>query len=140
MIKPKIKPKFTQFGYHLTLDLYECEKQKLSDMHICYDLLEKIPKKLNMHALIPPYIIEAQSNENNGGKDPGGFTGFIIIAESHISLHTFVLRGFASIDVYSCKPFEKQTAIDHFYNELKPKNSEIHFIDRGLYYPTDNLS
>lgn len=128
-----------QFGYHLTLDLYDCDPVPLADMKICYDALETLPSKIGMLALTTPAIVLANSNEKDGGKDPGGFSGYIIIAESHISLHTFIKRGFVSIDVYSCKEFDVNIATKHFQEIFKPKDTENHFINRGMRYPAENI-
>jgi S-adenosylmethionine decarboxylase len=46
-----------------------------------------------------------------------GVTGLVFIAESHISLHTFVERSFINIDVFSCKDF----AADRVIKDLKDK-------------------
>jgi S-adenosylmethionine decarboxylase len=35
---------------------------------------------------------------------PGGVTGFLLLSESHLSVHTFPERGFAAIDLYCCRP------------------------------------
>lgn len=128
-----------QFGYHLTLDLYNCDYNSLSSLEICHEALKEIVTVLNMNALIPPYVFTANSNENSGGKDPGGITGFIIIAESHISLHTFAKRGFVSIDVYSCKEFDLEAAESFFTKKFTPLEVEKHFINRGLNYPDTNI-
>jgi len=48
-------------------------------------------------------------------KDPGGWSGFVIIAESHISIHTFPARRFVSIDVYTCKNGLKKDFIIFYY-------------------------
>lgn len=126
----------TQFGYHLTLDLYGCEKEPLNDMLTVYNSLDKLPKKIGMKALTPAYVVNAEGNDH---KDPGGFSGFLIIQESHISVHTFVKRGFVSIDVYSCKTFDIELAKKHFTDIFKPKDVEEHFIDRGLRYPDEDI-
>lgn len=131
--------KIVQFGYHLTIDLYGCPKAPLEDLQLCYTVLDTLPEKLEMHKLIPPYMIPAGSNLDTGGKDPGGITGMVIIAESHISIHTFAKRGFISIDVYSCKPFDQDLALKHFEDAFKPKESEVHFLDRGERYPTEDI-
>ncbi len=36
-------------------------------------------------------------------KDPGGISGFVMIAESHFSLHTFPARRFVTLDIYTCQ-------------------------------------
>ncbi len=133
------KDEFVQFGYHLTIDLYGCPKAPLEDLQLCYDALNTLPEKLGMHKLIPPYMIPAGSNLHTGGKDPGGITGMVIIAESHISIHTFAKRGFISIDVYSCKPFDQAAAVAHFETLFKPTESEVHFLNRGERYPVKDI-
>lgn len=131
--------KTEQFGYHLTLDLYGCPLEKLTSFNGCYTLLESLPSKLDMHELMPPYLILAESNEDKGGKDPGGITGYITIAESHISLHTFGKRGFVSLDVYSCKKFSYEDATKYITEYFEPKEVESHTLDRGTKYPSENI-
>ncbi len=128
-----------QFGYHLMLDFYGCDINALSSMNSCYYTLDTLPSILKMHKLIPPYVISANSNEDKGGKDPGGYTGFVIIAESHISLHTFVKRGFVSIDVYSCNEFDKESAKNFLKDIFKPTDIEENYTKRGTRYPSENI-
>ncbi len=125
-----------QFGFHLTLDLYNCPIEKLQSMESVYDSMDLLPAKINMHALIKPIVVNAAGNNI---KYPGGFSGFIIIQESHISVHTFIKRGFVSIDIYSCKTFDKEVAKKHFEEIFKPAKIEEHYIDRGLYYPDSDI-
>ncbi len=131
--------KSEQFGYHLTLDLYKCPKEKLENLDICYDALIQVVKLLDMKALISPYLVKAESNEDDGGKDPGGITGYVIIAESHVSIHTFPKRGFVSIDAYSCKVFDYDIAKNFFKKTFEPEDIEEHRLDRGTKYPQENI-
>lgn len=124
-----------QFGYHLTLDLYGCSDTSVSDMSLCYSVLDDLPDKINMHKLSPPFLVKAPENTNSNGKDMGGYSGFVIIAESHISIHTFRGTRFISMDVYSCKEFDVQKVIDFVNNYFRPETIEKHFINRGLNYP-----
>lgn len=128
--------KTIRFGLHLTLDLYGCPQNLLSNMEFCYHLLENLPKQIGMKALTPPVIIAAEANNKN---DPGGFSGFIIIAESHIGMHTFTKRGFASIDVYSCKDFDTKKAETFFVDALHPKDVEKNVLERGTRYPAKDI-
>ena len=128
-----------QFGYHMTLDFYGCPLNSLTDMSLCYKILDELPAILQMNKLSPPFVIDASSNEADGGKDPGGISGYIVIAESHISIHTFAKRGFVSMDVYSCKKFDYKKAENFLTEIFDPKDKEIHTIDRGTRYPTANI-
>lgn len=53
-----------------------------------------------MTALSATEVYYAASNDKKG---PGGWSGFAVIQESHISIHTFPERGFLSADVYTCR-------------------------------------
>lgn len=128
-----------QFGYHLMVDIYNASSEILSSMERLYDLLVELPKIVSMNVLIPPLLVRAESNEKRGGKDPGGITGFTLIAESHISLHSFPKRRFCSMDIYSCKEFNKDIAIRYICSCLETEDIEINFTSRGNRYPASNL-
>ena len=128
-----------QFGFHLTLDLYGCDPAALACMETCYRALAELPGLIGMKPLSPPFVVRSDGTEAKGGIDPGGNTGFIIIEQSHISLHTFVKRGFVSIDVYSCKAFDREAAVTYFQRAFVSNDTEVHFVERGSRYPAQNI-
>lgn len=128
-----------RFGPHLIFDAYGCPLEKLNDMELCFDVLNELARLAGMKKLTEPYILKADSNETLGGKDPGGFTGFLVIQESHISIHTFARRGFVTIDLYSCREFEIADAVEYLKKTFEPKEVDIVKLDRGLKYPSDNI-
>ncbi len=128
-----------RFGPHLIFDAYGCPFEKLNNMELCFDVLNNLAIIAGMRKLTEPYVLKADGNETLGGKDPGGFTGFLVIQESHISIHTFARRGFVTIDLYSCKEFNVNGAIDYLKTTFEPKDVDIVKMDRGLKYPTDNI-
>ena len=131
------KPKTETFGYHYMLDCYECDVEKLGDMDVVFDALDKLPEKIGMKKIITPYVVKAG---DNGKKDPGGYSGFVMIAESHISIHTFVRRKFTSIDVYSCKWFDPDLCQKYFLDIFKVGKYEEQFIERAKEYPAENIA
>lgn len=132
----KANHKTTPFGLHLMLEAYNCSPKSLNDANLVYKILDELPEKLGMRKLIKPYVVCA---EGNGKKDPGGWTGFVIIQESHISLHTFVKRRFITIDVYSCKEFDTDKATAYFKKMFGTKDIESIVEVRGTRYPTENI-
>lgn len=125
------------FGEHLTIDGYGGEKNKLNDEHLVLQCLQELPGKIGMKILGEPHVYFAPGNDN---KDPGGWSGFVIIMESHISVHTFPDRGFVSIDVYSCKNGMNTDFIsDYFSQTFGLKDLEKNFIKRGTRYPDKNI-
>ena len=134
-----MKRNVTKFGQQLIFDAYGCDYEVLNSAKECKNILENIVHIAKMHKLIEPIVIQADSNAEVGGKDPGGFTGFVIIQESHISIHTFTKRGFVTIDVYSCKDFAALDVIDYLVSKLKPQDYDVLNMQRGLKYPLANI-
>jgi len=131
--------KTTTFGEHLVFDAYGCNVEKLMDMELCYDVLNTLVKMAEMHAMTPPFVIKSEGNLTLGGKDPGGFTGFVIIEESHISIHTFAKRGFVTIDLYSCKEFPSDGIVEYLKKTFEAKDVDVMTMKRGLKYPSENI-
>lgn len=64
---------------------------------------------------------------------PNGATALLLLAESHISIHTWPEHGYIAVDVFTCgTKMKPQLAIDYLKNKLKPERSEIQTIDRGV--------
>lgn len=125
------------FGEHLTIDGYGGDEQLLNDKSLVLSILNTLPERLGMTKLAEPMIYHA---EGNATKDPGGWTGVVVVAESHISIHTFPKRGFVSADVYTCKNgMSQELIISTFKDTFKLKDVETHFIKRGANYPEKNI-
>lgn len=124
------------FGVHLTFDGYGCPLNKLNDRELLEKFLVSVPLDLKMTALSQPHVLKAPGNAI---KDPGGYSGFVVIAESHISVHTFDKRGFVSVDIYSCKDFDVEKAIKDLKNIFLPKTFETQVLIRGKHYPPENI-
>lgn len=125
------------FGEHLTIDGYGGDPEKLNNRENVLKFLEELPEKTGMHKIIEPVLKEFTGNNI---KDPGGYSGFVMIAESHISVHTFPNRKFVSVDVYTCKNGMDTEFICNYTKELfNLTELEINFIKRGTKYPLKNL-
>src|SRR5207244_11746427 len=97
------------FGPHLTLDLSECDPRKLSDLSHIYDLLDELPDVIGMHKITPPYTFIYRPSDN---PSEWGVSGFVIIAESHISIHTLTHRHSSLLHLYSYKQLNIQKPDD----------------------------
>jgi len=136
MDKPDSKPPYKPFGLHLMWDAYNCAPKTLNNFRLVYKTLDKIPEILKMNKLTKPYVVFA---EGNGKNDPGGWSGFIIIQESHISIHTFIRKRFVTADIYSCKKFNIKKSVDFFKKTFKPGEVEYKVQTRGRKYPKKNI-
>jgi S-adenosylmethionine decarboxylase len=121
------------FGLHLTLDGYGCSYERLTNLDAIYEFLDTCPDLIHMTKIMPPYVFKYHGKV----PDDWGVSGFVLIAESHISIHTFPERGYLSLDVFSCKDFEYQQAVDYAGELFGIARHEINVLDRGLEYPRE---
>lgn len=64
---------------------------------------------------------------------PNGVSGVIVIAESHISIHTWPEVGYAALDIYTCGDNTlPQAAVDYAVKEFGAKHVHITEITRGI--------
>jgi S-adenosylmethionine decarboxylase len=93
-------------GPHLQLDLHDCDPVLLADFELIYDFLRSMVQKLQMTEVYPPYVVKYTPAK---GYEDAGISGFVLIAESHISIHTWPEKFYASLDFFSCKDFAIST-------------------------------
>jgi len=130
--------KTVTFGEHLTIDGYKGSFEKLNDEAVVLSVLNDLPNLLGMKKMVEPRVYYAKGNDK---KDPGGWTGVVIIEESHISVHTFPARGFVSADVYTCKNGLDRKFIEKFFRDkFLLKDLEVNFIKRGTRYPASDIN
>ena len=64
--------------------------------------------------------------------DGGGVTGVAVLAESHITVHTWPERGFAAFDVFMCGGCRPDLAAEVIRNALGPERFEVSIERRGV--------
>lgn len=127
----------SHFGEHITIDGYGGEPALLNDENVVLSALLDLSQQQGMTPLVPPVVVEAPDNQI---KDPGGWTGFLVIAESHISIHTFPRRQFLSADLYTCRNgLSREDVLQFLTDRFGLAEVESTLIRRGLGYPTTNL-
>jgi S-adenosylmethionine decarboxylase len=125
------------FGVHLTLDGYGGSREKLANYAHVLACLGDLPERLGMHKIAEPLLVELDEHSD---KDPGGVSGFVMIAESHISIHTFPLRGFVSADVYTCQnQLDTEQICQYFVEAFDLQDLETNLVKRGTRYPQRNI-
>ena len=125
------------FGIHLMIDGYQADPALLNDEVHFTSVLSSLPEKLGMHKITEPVVVKVGPNNK---KDPGGISGFVMIAESHISFHSFPNRQFISIDVYTC---QSDLVVDDVARQIIGAfailDSDIIVVERGKRYPSADL-
>ncbi|MBM3941446.1 MAG: S-adenosylmethionine decarboxylase proenzyme [SAR202 cluster bacterium] len=92
---------------HLVIDGYGGNAAKMWDPELVRSFLIEYPDKLGMTRITEPKVLEYLGPK----EEDAGVSGFVIIAESHISIHTFPHRNYVNIDIFSCKAFDTDRAL-----------------------------
>jgi S-adenosylmethionine decarboxylase len=122
------------FGPHITLDLSGCNIDKLKNLQLHFDLLHTLPEIIGMTKITQPYVFPYSGLV----PEDKGITGIVIIAESHISIHSFEEKQYCFVDIFSCRSFDTQKAIDTVLHTFEPTSHTVHIVERGLDFPRKN--
>ncbi|TKB07402.1 MAG: adenosylmethionine decarboxylase [Mesorhizobium sp.] len=68
---------------------------------------------------------------NSTGSHPRGVTGVLVLAESHISIHTWPEHSYAALDVFMCSRARPKEAIAVLKQEFKPTHVVEYLLARG---------
>jgi len=120
-----------EFGQHLTIDASQCNRKKLTDQGLVYDVLNKLPDKLSMTKMTLPHVVKWMDN----GATVEGVSGFVMIAESHVSIHTFPEKDYVFMDIFSCRSFDVDRATELLSKVFGAKKLNKKVIKRGVDFP-----
>ena len=115
-------------GMHLLIDGYSANLKSMSSPSIVRGLLKTVPKSIGMTPISRAKVIDYKANNP---KD-SGVTGSIMLAESHMTIHTFPTRGYVAIDVFSCKPFNTRLATAAMKKVFSMKKTYVKVIGRRM--------
>ena len=116
---------------HVMLDLYGCNPGLLEDEAFLRDVLDRYPTHIGMQRVGP---VELRYIETNNPLDDG-FSGFVIIATSHVSLHAWAPYRMVNMDIFSCEDFAL-TEVVAFAKELfQTDDVEVHVVERATRSP-----
>jgi len=107
-------------GKHLLLDLYQAIH--LTDKNVIEQALLQAADACNAKVL--------QKNFHSFGVGQG-ITGMLLLAESHISIHTWPESHFAAVDIFMCGNCDPALAIEPIKKFLCPQSIDVREFDRG---------
>ncbi len=115
---------------HLIIDGYGANTKLLEDRDLIANFLDSYPATIGMHKVAPPRVFRYVGSK----PEDWGFSGFVLIAESHISIHTFVERSYINIDVFSCRSFDFHRVIQDIKETFQLTKIHSCILNRGLEY------
>ena len=113
---------------HLVIDGYGGDIDKMWDEELVRDFLFRYPESLGMTRITEPKVLRYDAPNSADS----GVSGFVIIAESHISIHTFPRKDYINIDIFSCRPFNHERALEDVKDLFGLSEVKTWLLERGL--------
>ena len=113
---------------HLVIDGYGGDIDKMWDEDLIRDFLYQFPDSLSMTRITEPNVLRYDAPKS----EDSGISGFVIIAESHISIHTFPRKDYINIDIFSCRPFNHERALEDVRDLFGLAEVKTWLLERGL--------
>lgn len=113
-------------GIHLVGDLKGIETNKISEVESLKIIMESAVKSSKL-TKIRSYYHQFS---------PDGVSGIILLAESHLSFHSWPEYGLLAVDIFTCGPTENaEEAMEYIIDKLSPQSIEYKRIERGVDFP-----
>jgi S-adenosylmethionine decarboxylase len=110
-------------GKHLLLELKDCNKEVLDDLDFLKNTL------LTAATEAGAMVLEESFHRFN----PQGVSGVVVIAESHLFIHTWPEHGYAAADIFTCgNSVQSGKAAEILIEKLGCKNHSTTNIQRGI--------
>jgi S-adenosylmethionine decarboxylase len=110
-------------GTHLLVELRDCKPGILKDLDEVRDALVTAAKEAKAT------VVEVAFHEFN----PFGISGMVIIAESHLSIHTWPEYGYAAVDIFTCGDLIKpEVAANYLVERFECKSPSMVEMKRGI--------
>jgi S-adenosylmethionine decarboxylase len=109
-------------GRHLLADLYGVTAERLDDVELLRRCLESAARECRLTPVAPAALHRFPG---------GGVTGFLMLAESHIALHTYPELRYMALDIFSCGAADPCRALAACRDLLQPRDERIRVAPRG---------
>lgn len=105
------------------MELRDCNPEILKDLRKVKEALVSAAKEAKAT------IIDVSFHEFN----PFGISGMVVIAESHLSIHTWPEYSYAAVDIFTCGDVIKPEVAAHYLiDRFESKNPSIVELKRGI--------
>ena len=107
---------------HLLLELYKCDYEKLNDESFLRCAISKAAKSANATVL----------NIISNKFEPQGVTAIALLAESHLSIHTWPESNYSAVDIFTCgHNMKPERASTYLIEALMAKEHLLRIINRN---------
>ena len=117
-------------GRHLLLELFDCAPDAIDNLEAVKGALVEAAKRA--HAT----IVDVVFHEFN----PFGISGVVVIAESHLSIHTWPEYRYAAVDIFSCGDVLKpEVAARYLVEQFAAERTSVVEMQRGMFLQTGGV-
>jgi S-adenosylmethionine decarboxylase len=110
-------------GLHILMEFNECDAEILNDMVFLEHAMNKAAE------VSKATIIKSVFHQFS----PQGVTGVVVVAESHLAIHTWPEHGYAAVDFFTCNSgMDYMKAYDFLKEQLDSKDHNYKSITRGI--------
>lgn len=110
-------------GRHLLLELKDCKSEMLNDLDFIKDCLCDTAEQIGATVV----------NEAFYRFSPHGISGVVIIAESHLCIHTWPEHGYAAVDIFTCgDSIDPEQAVKPLVEKLGAESPSFIELKRGI--------
>jgi S-adenosylmethionine decarboxylase len=111
-------------GRHLLLELFDCDAEALNSLDVVKASMVEAAKRAQAT------IVDVVFHEFN----PFGISGVVVIAESHLAIHTWPEYRYAAVDVFSCgEVLQPQVAADYLVEQFGACRASVVELQRGIF-------
>jgi S-adenosylmethionine decarboxylase len=110
-------------GIHLLIEFTYCNRQKIDNL----DYLDKVMSQAAEAA--GATVLKTAFQDFN----PQGVSGVVVIAESHLTIHSWPEYGYAAVDIFTCgTKVDPWKAAEFLKKELEAGDMQVRYFQRGL--------
>ena len=109
-------------GRHLIAEFYGCKESLLDDREVIRELMLEAAEVIG--ATVVGEVFHRFA--------PQGVSGSVVIAESHLSVHTWPESGYVAVDIYTCGGLDPRSGFHRLASRLGARSGRVQEIVRGL--------
>jgi S-adenosylmethionine decarboxylase len=111
-------------GRHLLLELFDCDADAINNLEAVKGALIEAAKRAQAT------IVDVVFHEFN----PFGISGVVVIAESHLSIHTWPEYRYAAVDIFSCGDvLQPEIAANYLIEQFGAERASVVEMQRGMF-------
>src|SRR5512138_2705306 len=111
-------------GRHLLLEMFDCDPDAINSLEAVKGALIEAAKRAQAT------IVDVVFHEFN----PFGISGVVVIAESHLSIHTWPEYRYAAVDIFSCgETLKPSEAASYLVEQFQASRASCVEVKRGVF-------